>query len=285
MTAGLPLTSPDAMKAQVTEGFAAAAAAYDADGAEFFGPMGERLVAHAGIKPGAIILDVGCGKGAVTIPAARAAGPGRHVTGIDLAGPMLDHARLAAAEAGLANVTFGPGDAEDPPFPAGSFNVILAGNLIQFLPRPTQAARRWWSLLAAGGTLAMSWGVAQEARWVPVMAAIDAYVPDGVPAFGALLRRPPFHDIVAVEDMLRMCGFFAVATVTHDITMTYGSPEQWWATCQSQAPWAVSWRHIPAGRLPDAKRDVFTLLDQMRETGGTLTRTVTFACTSGHKEA
>ena len=52
MTAGLPLTSSDAMKARVAEGFAAAAAAYDADGTEFFGPMGERLVAHASIKPG-----------------------------------------------------------------------------------------------------------------------------------------------------------------------------------------------------------------------------------------
>ena len=100
-------------------------------------------MAQAGITPGAIVLDIGCGKGAVAIPAARAAGPGGQVTGIDLAGPMLEHARTAAARAGLSMITFGPGDAADPPFPAGSFDVVLTGNLAQFLTHPMTEITGW----------------------------------------------------------------------------------------------------------------------------------------------
>ena len=58
------------------------------------------------------------------------------MTGIDLALPMLDYARRAAQQAGLATVRFQPGDAAAPPFPPGIFDVVRAGNLAQFLPHP-----------------------------------------------------------------------------------------------------------------------------------------------------
>ncbi len=175
---------------RVAEGFAAAAAAYDSTGTEFFQQVGEHLVTQAGIAPGAIVLDISCGKGAVTIPAARAAGPGGQVTGIDLAGPMLEHARRAAEQAGLPMVTFGPGDAADPPFPAGSFDVMLAGNLAQFLPHPITAITGWGSLLTGGGTLAFSWNLAEDPYWVPVLAAFDTAMPEGMTGFTAMLRWP-----------------------------------------------------------------------------------------------
>ena len=75
MSEQVPQTGPEVTQ-RAAEGFAAAAEAYDSTGTEFFRRMGEHLVAQAGIAPGAIVLDIGCGKGAVTIPAARAAGPG-----------------------------------------------------------------------------------------------------------------------------------------------------------------------------------------------------------------
>ena len=75
MSGHTPQTGPDAAAQRVAAGFAAAADGYDATGTEFFQQMGEHLVAQAGIRPGAVVLDIGCGKGAATLPAARAAGP------------------------------------------------------------------------------------------------------------------------------------------------------------------------------------------------------------------
>ena len=63
----------------------------------------------------------------------------------------------------------------------------------------------------------------------------------------------------------------------------YDSAEQWWQACRSQAPWAIAWRHIPASRREAARRDAFTVLRDLRAPDGTLTRTLTFACTTGRK--
>jgi hypothetical protein len=125
--------------------------------------------------------------------------------------------------------------------------------------------------------------VAQEARWVPVLAAIDAYVPDGVPGFGAFMRRPPFASIGAFEDLVTGCGFEQVTTVTREFTTSYADPEQWWEVYQSQGPWAVSWRHIPPARLAQARRDAFAVLEDLRGPDGTVSRSLTFACTTGRK--
>ena len=40
-----------------------------------FGQWGERLVGHAGLAPGDRVLDVACGTGASTLPAAVAVAP------------------------------------------------------------------------------------------------------------------------------------------------------------------------------------------------------------------
>lgn len=282
MTARALPGTPAEITGQVVRGFSEAAGGYDAEGTEFFGPMAEWLVVCAGISAGAKVLDLGCGKGAVTLAAARAAGPGGRVTGIDLSGPMLKHARAAARQARQRNVAFQPGDAKDPrPFGPGTFDAIVAGYLIQFLPRPAHAARMWQRLLKSGGVLALTWGAAQDPRWAPIMAAVDAHVPDGMPGFEAFFRRPPFHDIAAVDEMLAGSSYEQVTSVTREVTTVYDTPEQWWATCLSQPPGAVAWRHIPEDRLTAARRDAFTALDSVRDSDGKLSRVLTFACTSG----
>jgi hypothetical protein len=97
------------------------------------------------------------------------------------------------------------------------------------------------------------------------------------------MRRPPFDAIESVETMLTRTGYQQVRTVTQPVTITYASPEQWWAVYQTQGPWALSWRHIPPGRLAAAKRDALTLLELIREPDDSLTRTLTFAFTTGRK--
>ena len=56
----------------------------DADGPDYWDYFGTRLVEEAAILPGAQVLDVGCGTGSSLFPAAKRAGPGGHVVGIDI---------------------------------------------------------------------------------------------------------------------------------------------------------------------------------------------------------
>jgi ubiquinone/menaquinone biosynthesis C-methylase UbiE len=264
---------------EVAAGFDAAAEAYDATGTEFFAHLAMRLVDLAGIQPGATVLDVGCGKGAATVPAAKAAGPSGRVTGVDASAAMLAHAAAAIRAHGLANVTLLRADATDPPLPSDSMDVLMASSVIQFLDRPRQAVHRWLSLLAPGGTLALSWGMTQDPAWVPVMAAIDAAVPAPTPGFEAFLRRPPFDAPASLEQMLSGCGYEGAVTYGEPISTVYDTEMQWWHACLGQAPWAVAWRHIPQPALQAAQAEAFRLLEGIRGPDGRLTRTLGFGYT------
>jgi SAM-dependent methyltransferase len=263
----------------VADGFDQAAGQYDATGTEFFTGLAQRLVELAGIRPGARVVDLGCGKGPATIAAARAAGPDGHVDGIDTSPAMLEYARAAARDAALANITWRNADAKDPPFPDASADVVVASSVIQFLDDPRRAARNWLRLLAPGGTLAVSWGIAQDPAWVPVMAVLDAAVPEPFPGFETFLRRPPFDAPGALEGMLSGCGYTGIVTHAESVTTVYDSPERWWAAAQGQAPWVVSWKHIPAPVLEAARAEAFRLLAGLRGPDGRLTRTLRFGYT------
>jgi ubiquinone/menaquinone biosynthesis C-methylase UbiE len=62
------------------------------------------LLERAGVAPGMRVLDVGCGPGRLTLPAARRVGPSGEVVGLDIQPEMLRRVRDRAAAAGLANV-------------------------------------------------------------------------------------------------------------------------------------------------------------------------------------
>lgn len=267
----------------VAVGFDRAAPAYDAGGTEFFTELGARLAAHAAIKAGERVADLGCGTGAALLPAAVAAGPGGHVTGIDASEAMLARAEAAARAGGVA-VTLAAGDAADPPLAADSLDVITASSVLQFLPRPRRAVRTWRNLLTPGGRLAVSWGIRQDPAWAPVMSVLDDQVPrQSAPGFEEYLRRPPFNSVDALGRLLAEVGYTGVATHLEPITTTYDSAEQWWAACQGQAPWIVSWRHIPDGVRGAARDAALSMAEGLRGGDGLIRRTLTFGCTVAFK--
>jgi ubiquinone/menaquinone biosynthesis C-methylase UbiE len=59
------------------------------------------FLSRAGLAPGWVALDVGCGDGQVTIAMARVAGPRGRVVGVDTDAGALTIAREAAARAGV----------------------------------------------------------------------------------------------------------------------------------------------------------------------------------------
>lgn len=68
---------------------------YDNVGVPWFRPIAAGLVAELAAQPGERALDIGCGRGAATIPLADAVGPTGTVLGIDLAPRMVE---LTAAD-------------------------------------------------------------------------------------------------------------------------------------------------------------------------------------------
>jgi ubiquinone/menaquinone biosynthesis C-methylase UbiE len=151
----MPSASPDItqlkthLKATWMAGDFGQIATYTAKAAEDF-------VARIAIPSGARVLDVACGTGNTAIPAARA---GAVVTGIDIAPNLLEQARKRAS-AGHLEIQFQEGDAEQLPFPDGSFDVVLTMFGAMFAPRPAQVAAELLRVCRPGGVIAM-------ANWTP----------------------------------------------------------------------------------------------------------------------
>ncbi|HEX6987790.1 MAG TPA: class I SAM-dependent methyltransferase, partial [Planctomycetaceae bacterium] len=116
--------------------------------------VGGRIVQRTGVKVGERVLDVACGTGNATIPAAEA---GAEAVGLDLTPELLEDARRRAAEAGVA-VEWLEGDAEALPFDDGSFDVVLSTFGVMFAPRHEVAAAELARVLRPGGRLGLcSW--------------------------------------------------------------------------------------------------------------------------------
>ena len=111
--------------------------------------VGRRLVQAVGVEPGDDVLDVACGTGNATIPAAQV---GARVTGLDLTPAMLAKARERAA--GLA-IEWIEGDAEELPFADSGFDVVLSTFGCMFAARHGVVADEIARVLRPGGRLGL----------------------------------------------------------------------------------------------------------------------------------
>ncbi|HWF48237.1 MAG TPA: class I SAM-dependent methyltransferase [Bryobacteraceae bacterium] len=124
--------------------------------ANYSAHAGVEFVARTDIKAGTRVLDVACGTGNVSLPAARA---GATVTGVDIAPNLLDQARKRAFSENLS-IRFDEGDAEDLPYPEAEFDIVLTMFGAMFAPRPEKTAAELIRVCRPGGLIAM-------ANWTP----------------------------------------------------------------------------------------------------------------------
>jgi len=108
------------------------------------------------IRPNMRVLDVACGNGNLSIPAAKA---GADVTGVDISPNLLDQARARATREGL-NIRFEDGDAENLPVADGAFDLVVSMFGAMFAPRPDLVAAELRRVCRSGGQIAL-------ANWTP----------------------------------------------------------------------------------------------------------------------
>ncbi len=125
------------------------------------------------------VLDISTGKGRFAVNFARA---GAQVTALDIAPQMLDLARCAASQAGAA-ADFVQADAENLPFAARTFDVVVCMEAIMHVPHPQRLVAEMARVARPGGAVLLS----MTNRW-----RINALgeVPSALYRWLGLARRP-----------------------------------------------------------------------------------------------
>jgi SAM-dependent methyltransferase len=126
----------------------------ESDGYErFMGRWSRRLaplfLAFAQVGEGCVVLDVGCGTGALAYAAADI--PSVNVTGLD---PCEAYIRSAQERAAGYPVRFEVGDAQALPYPDATFDRALSMLVLNFLAKPVTALREMIRVTRSNGVVA-----------------------------------------------------------------------------------------------------------------------------------
>ncbi len=99
-------------------------------------------------KPFERILDVGCGTG-VLLHKLSLCYPKVRFDGLDLSDQMIAQATAKS----LSNVEWKQGDAENPPYPDNTFDVLMCTSSFHHYPNPQQAIQSFYRILKPEGLL------------------------------------------------------------------------------------------------------------------------------------
>ena len=105
------------------------------------------------VKPGARVLDLGCGTGPVLCELRR---NGVDVVGLDYSEDMLAYARARLSSQALDASGLEQGDCRHTPWPAASFDIVVCLGVISYLENYDAVLSEIDRLLKPGGTLLIS---------------------------------------------------------------------------------------------------------------------------------
>jgi demethylmenaquinone methyltransferase/2-methoxy-6-polyprenyl-1,4-benzoquinol methylase len=131
----------------------------------------ERLLRGAGALAGQTVLEVGCGSGFFTVPAARLVGEAGTLYSTDIQPLAVEMTARKVREAGLANVIVTKEDALRSSFEGGTFDAVLVFGVLPAPFLPTKDVLREIARVLKPGGVCAIWTAAPF--WSPYRAGKD----------------------------------------------------------------------------------------------------------------
>ena len=113
----------------------------------------EAILIDIGLKAGSIFVDVGCGAGFFTLPAARLVGSTGKVYALDVDSQALNRLKRKASEESLKNILFKIGRAEDMVFCNMCADIVFFGIVLHDFNDPVAVIQNALKMLKSTGRL------------------------------------------------------------------------------------------------------------------------------------
>lgn len=230
----------------------------------FFSTQGRKLVEFAGIAPGSRVLDVGAGRGAVTIAAVEAVGPNGWVDAVDVAQGMVDHLRLFE----LPNLRVHCADVAQLPLPDSAVDEVVSGFTMHILADLGVALREVHRVMRPGGTFCWSMpGTHPDAReW-------QAAYGDIFRRFEARLAKAPaeMSDENDMDAVIADSGFEVLEERNVPVSIPVGGANAYWDWTQSHGARWLTDALVDAGdqnAASELRHDVIRSLEGLHPTRG-----------------
>jgi ubiquinone/menaquinone biosynthesis C-methylase UbiE len=171
-------------------------------------PIGEALLRQADFKPGARVLDIGCGGGGTSIAIAKAVAPSGEVLGIDISPDLTTASTERANDTGISNVRFICADASTAQLDDKPFDRLFSRFGSMFFSEPHKAFTNLHSLLRPGARIDLAvWGSPPDNLWMMEMMGVVRRYVDIPPAIPRTPGPFAFEDIDYLNEILASGGF------------------------------------------------------------------------------
>ena len=185
-------------------------------------PAQQKLLQLAAVKAGDKIIDIACGTGLVSFPAAELAGEKGFVMANDISDKMVETGTAITKERNLSNISFQRKDAEELDVEDNSYDIALCALGLMYFPDPLKAIKEMYRSLKPGGYVVVAvWGKRKNCGWADVFEIVDRRVASEVcPMFFNLGNEG------TLQQYMNAGGFKNLAIERINTVLDYSSGEE-----------------------------------------------------------
>lgn len=227
-------------------------------------PAQQLLLKMADIKGGEKIIDIACGTGLVSFPAAELVGGNGFLLGTDISDKMVELSTFIANEKKISNIKFERMDAEQLNVEDETFDLALCALGLMYVPDPVKAIKEMLRVVKPGGyAVAAVWGQRKNCGWADLFEIVDKRVASEVcPMFFNL------GNIDSLENHFEKGGCKNIRTerIHHDLF--YATDEEACGAAFLGGPVAMAYNKFSAQVKQEAQMEYLNSISQYKKEDG-----------------